>query len=214
LASRLSSWGVEKAVSLSLLGVYYDYAEGNEETLENSRRLPFLIPAATVDPRRYYGRQDEPLNLGQFAALRVFPDLQGWPLDYAPFHKLLEEAASQQVPVMVPAMSPGRSTEIVRVAQAVGVVVILNSVSYWTLSEVLVLLARYDGLYIGTDMLDTPDAVELVTDEVGAERLIFGSNYPFTYFSGPLLNVQRSQISKKDRCLILRENALRILGIK
>jgi len=199
---------------LSLQGVHYDYGQGNEETLQSSRSLPFIIPAATVDPRRFYARRNEALSLEGFAALRVFPDLQGWPVDYAPFHKMLEKAAVRQIPLIAPAMGPGKSTEMVRAAQAFGLVVILNSVSYWTLSEALVLMAQYDGLYIGTDMLDTPDAIELVSDEVGPERLVFGSNYPFTYFSGPLLNVQRSEISETNKRLILRENALRILGIR
>ncbi len=199
---------------MSLQGVYYDYAEGNEETLQSSRKLPFIIPAATIDPRRFYARRGEALNLESFAALRVFPDLQGWPVDYAPFHRMLEQAALQQIPLIAPAMGPGKSTEMVRAAQAFGLVVILNSVSYWTLSEALVLMAQYDGLYIGTDMLDAPDSIELVSDEVGPERLVFGSNYPLTYFSGPLLNVQRSEISEASKRLILRQNALRILGIK
>jgi len=199
---------------LSLQGIYYDYGQGNEETLQSSRALPFIIPAATIDPRKFYARQKEGLSLEGFAALRVFPDLQGWPVDYAPFHKMLEKAASRQIPLIAPAMGPGKSTEMVRAAQASGLVVILNSVSYWTLSEALVLMAQYDGLHIGTDMLDSPDAIELVSDELGTERLVFGSNYPFTYFSGPLLNVQRSEIPETHKRLILRENALRILGIR
>jgi len=199
---------------MSLQGVYYDYAEGNEETLQSSRNLPFIIPAATIDPRRFYARRGEALNLESFAALRVFPDLQGWPVDYAPFHRMLEQAALQQIPLIAPAMGPGKSTEMVRAAQAYGLVVMLNSVSYWTLSEALVLMAQYDELYIGTDMLDAPDSIELVSDEVGPERLVFGSNYPLTYFYGPLLNVQRSEISEASKRLILRQNALRILGIK
>jgi len=201
-------------LALSLQGVYYDYGQGNEETLQASRELRFIIPAATIDPRRFCARRSEALSLEGFAALRVFPDHQGWPADYAPFHKILEKVASQQIPLIAPAMGPGRSTETVRAAQAFGLVVILNSVSYSTLSEALVLMAQYDSLYIGTDMLDTPDAIELVSDEAGPERLVFGSNYPFTYFSGPFLTLQRSEIPETHKRLILRENALRILGIK
>jgi predicted TIM-barrel fold metal-dependent hydrolase len=194
--------------------VYYDYAEGNAETIDRCRDTPFIIPAATIDPRRFHGGEEGLENLDEFDLLRVFPDIQGWPIDYAPFYKILEKASSCHLPLMAPAMGPGKPTQLTRVAKNQGVRVILNSVGYGTLSEALVLLQEYDDLYIGVDMLNTPDGIELVTDEAGPERLVFGSNYPATYFSGPLIAVQKAEVSPSDKRKILRDNALRILGIK
>ncbi len=143
----------------------------------------------------------------------MFPDIQGWPIRYAPFDRILREAFSAGLPIIAPAQGPGKSTEIVEAAKAHDLVVILTSVNYSTLSEALVLMGEYDDLYLTTDMLNTPDGVELVSDELGPDRLVFGSNYPFTYFSGPLLAVQRSRLQPEVKRRILRENLLRILAI-
>lgn len=214
LVSDLSAHGVERAISLSLQGVYYDYSQGNGETLRNCQELPFIIPAATIDPRKFYGKKSEVLDLHEFKILRIFPDLQGWPINYAPFHKIIEKASSESLPIMTSACGPGKSTEIVRAVETLNIPLILTSVNYSTLSEVMVLLDQYEGLYIGIDMLNTPDGIELISREVGPGRLVFGSNYPLAYFSGPLIAVEKSEIPPSYKRKILRENILQILGIR
>jgi predicted TIM-barrel fold metal-dependent hydrolase len=206
--------GVERCVSISLRGVFYDFLSGNEETLTASEGVPFILPAATLDPRKFYGRLDPGIDLTRFSVLRVFPDAQGWPFDFAPFYKLLETASCNGLPVMAPAMGHGCTTVLLRAASKHGLPVIVTSVNYSTLSEVLALLPEHEDLSVCIDMLNTPDGIELICDEFGPERLVFGSNYPTTYFQGPLLAVQRAQISEGAKSKILGENAKKLMGIK
>jgi len=206
--------GVERVVSLSLLGVYYDWTEGNRETIEESRREPRIIPAATIDPRRYYGGRREEAKLDGFFAIRLFPDIQGWPIDYAPFRLIVKLAGETGLPLIMPAATPGAATQIARNADAYKAQTLLCSVNYSTLSEALVLMRENDNIHICTDMLNTPDGVELVVDEFGPERLIFGSGFPKTYFSGPLLSVERASIPRSAKRKILRENILRMVGLR
>jgi len=213
LVSDLSKKGVERSLSLSLQGVYHDYSLGNDETLLAAKESPFLVPVATLDPRRFYAGKKEH-NLGEFAALRLFPTIQGWPTDFAPFRKILEKASREEMPVIIPSQGPGKATQIVRQAKDLGVTVVLSAINYSNLSEALVLLQEYDGLFLATDMLNTPDGVDLVSEESGTDRLIFGSNYPYTYFRGPLLAVERSELAPGEKRKILRENILRVLGMK
>jgi predicted TIM-barrel fold metal-dependent hydrolase len=214
LRKGLEQYDVERCVALSLRGVYYDFLEGNLETLKASRDDPFILPAATLDPRRFYGKADEELGLSNFKILRVFPDVQGWPMDFAPFEKILRRAASAGLPVMAPAQVLGDVTKLVRSAARYELSTIVTTVTYSNLSEVLALLSDNDGLHICIDMLNTPDGIELIVDEFGAERLIFGSNYPDTYFHGPLIAVQKAEISSNARAKILGENAARLVGIE
>ena len=214
LRDGLASQGVEKCASLSLRGVYYDSLEGNTETLRASNDFPFIIPAATLDPRRFYGKLDQGLDLGAFKIMRVFPDVQGWPTDYAPFERILECAQMSGLLVMAPVQDRGNATRLSRAAAKYGLPLIITSVNYSTLSEVLALFHDHEKLHISTDMLNTPDGIELITDEFGPERLIFGSNYPATYFRGPLLAVQRAEIGPGAKRKILWENAARLMGIK
>jgi hypothetical protein len=214
LRKGLEQYGVQHCVALSLRGVYYDFLEGNLETLNASRDDPFILPAATLDPRRFYGKADEELGLSNFKILRVFPDVQGWPVDFAPFEKILQRAASAGLPVMAPVQVLGNATKLVRSTAKHGLTTIVTTVRYSNLSEVLALLSDHDGLHVCIDMLNTPDGIELISDEFGPERLIFGSNYPDTYFHGPLIAVQKAEISSSARAKILGENAGRLVGIE
>jgi len=206
--------GVENCVSISLRGVFYDSLSGNEETLGASDEIPFILPAATLDPRKFYGRLEPGVELERFSVLRVFPDAQGWPFDFAPFYRVLEAASRSGLPVMAPAMGHGSTTVLLRATSKYGIPVIVTSVNYSTLSEVLALLPDHEDMKVCIDMLNTPDGIELVCDEFGPEKLVFGSNFPTTYFQGPLLAVQKAQISGGARRKILGENAKKLVGIK
>jgi len=55
LLKVMEEHGVDRFLSLSTTGIFYDYEEGNEETLRAAERNPGLVPVATVDPRKYSG---------------------------------------------------------------------------------------------------------------------------------------------------------------
>jgi hypothetical protein len=205
---------VEKCAALSLRGVYYDSLEGNIETLAASRNDTFIIPVATLDPRRFFGKLDPELDLAQYKIMRVFPGVQGWPVDYAPFEKVLECASTFGLPLMAPTQGRGNATKLLRATSGYGCPTIITSVNYSTMSEILALLQEHESMYVCIDMLNTPDGIELIADEFGPERLVFGSNYPDTYFHGPLLAVQRAEIGSGAKRMILRENAARLMGIE
>ncbi len=112
---------------------------------------------------------------------------------------------------MIPAGGKGRPTQIAKAAEDYAIPIIFSSVNYSTLSEILVLLGKHSNLYITNDMLNTPDGVELFCDQVGPERLLFGSNFPFTYLQGPLITIKKAQIPRTSKIKILKENAERIL---
>ncbi len=214
LVAALSERGCSHAASISLRGVYYDYGQGNAETLEAASRLPFIIPVATIDPRRYFGGRRQPMELGGFRMIRLFPDRQGWPLEYAPLGRIMELSTDREMTVVIPASGPGNATKISSLVKARGLRLILTSINYSTLSEALVLLDENPGLYLSTDMLNTPDGIELVCDEAGPDRIVFGSGFPTTYFEGPRLAVERAEISQKSKDAIFRGNITGLVGLK
>lgn len=205
---------VDRFLSLSTTGVFYEYEEGNQETLQHSKRHPQIIPVATVDLRKYFGGKHIVARLRDqgFAALRLFPDLQGWPLQYEPFHAILAELAHTQMPLILPAAGLGAITQAARLAEPHGVPLILSGVNYSHLAEALAVMQRSKTVFVETSLLDTPDGYELFVREVGADRLLFGSNAPLHYFSSAFLTLQRAQISPTDKRLILGRNIERLLS--
>lgn len=216
LISLLKKNGVDLALTVSMKGIFYDYAKGNLETLEVCSGENMLVPAATIDPRKYYGDKGEISELVRrgFKLIRVFPEYQGWPVDYAPLKRLMRELDSEAVPLMITSHAYGMATKIVELTSSFSFPVILNSIGYWTMSEVIAVMRENSQVYIETHQLDSPDCMEILCEEVGADRLVFGSNSPLTYFLSPYLTLKNSDIPESDKALILGENIERLLGGK
>lgn len=216
LVGILQKHKVKKALTVSAKGIFYDYILGNKETLEACKNDDSLVPVATIDPRKYYGKPGEIENLVNqgFGVFRLFPDLQAWPLDYAPFYKFLEELKGVKKLLIITANALGMATKIASSTKDGGYPVILTSVSYWNLSEVLALAEDNPHIYLETHLIDSPDGLEVLREEIGADRLIFGSNSPFTYFSTAFLSVKYADISEEDKAKILGGNILKLLEKK
>jgi len=105
---------VSKAVTLSLKGVLYDHSEGNDETLAACAGNKRLIPAATLDPRKHIGDKSalKALQRAGFKFLRLFPDLQGGPIRYAPVRSMLGALQETNMPLLINAPTYGMATEI------------------------------------------------------------------------------------------------------
>jgi len=213
LVQELKRHGVKKALTLSMKGIYYDHVLGNAETLQTCAGEAMLLPVATVDPRKYYGGKNELRSLVEtgFKAFRLFPDLQGWPLDYAPFLKFLEEAREACKPLLFPAYTAGFITKAAKLTENHGFPVVFTSVGYWTISEAIAAMREAAHVYVETHLLDSPDAIEVLTREVGAERLIFGSNMPLSYFSVAYLPIVNAEVSEEAKAMILGGNLLKLL---
>ena len=214
LLKIMETHGVERFLSLSTTGIFYDDEEGNEETLRKSRECPQIIPAATVDLRKYSGvgnRVKELLGKG-FRIVRLFPDLQSWPLDYEPFLRVLEQAGKIRMPLMVPVSGLGQATQIGRLAGRFGVTVVLVGVNYGLYAEALAVMRRRGNVYIESAKFNTPDAFEVFVREVGARRIVFASHSPFSYFSSAFLPLERAEIGEEEKSLILKGNIERVLG--
>ncbi|HYA21888.1 MAG TPA: amidohydrolase family protein [Thermoproteota archaeon] len=205
---------VTKAVTLSLKGVLYDYVEGNAETLRKCGESRDLVPAATIDPRKYTGAVADVSALADqgFRVLRLFPDLQEWPVRFAPVRSIIHELHHARIPLMVNALTYGVATEMVDMVGEHSFPLILSGIGYWVLSEVIVLMKSARNIFVETSYLDSPDAIEVLVHEVGADRILFGSNTPMTYFRGPYLSVAKADISDQEKEMIFHLNAEKILG--
>ncbi len=213
LMALVDRYNISKALTISLKAAFYDYAEGNDETLEACRRDPRLIPAASVDPRAYLGEQEEIEEFKRrgFKAVRLFTEFQAYPLDYAPLLRLFKNLENMGLPLLVYNMGYGFMTKIARETKNRGYPVVILGCSYDALSEFITLSSENSHLHIETSLLDTPDAFEVLIDKVDPTRIIFGSGIPLTYFEASYLMVEKADIPEDDKELILYYNFENIL---
>jgi predicted TIM-barrel fold metal-dependent hydrolase len=204
---------ITRACTLSAAGIFYDFIEGNNETLAVAAAHPELTPVGTVNPCRWLGCLDEARRLiDQGVRLfRFFPQFQEWHINQAPFRKLLREAlAPAGVVLMLPA-DLGFTT-IGDMAAAIPNPVIIEAFKYSFLAEAIVVMQETANIYIETHMINSPNWVELLKAEVGVERLIFGSNAPLAYVSAATAQIEHASISAADKALIFGGNLGRLLG--
>ena len=216
LLSSMDEYGVAAALSYSLKGVAYDFEQGNDETLAASRANSRILPIATVDPRRHIGviEEIEKRKAQGFVALRVFPEQQGWKIDSVMFRPILRKLESLQMPLMVTCQGSGTATDILRAVEGSTIPVILCGVGYFNLAEALAACDEHPALYMGAQIIDTPDSLAVAVDAIGPERLVFGSNSPSCSMRSSLNLVVESGLTDEQKTMLLSANIGRILGIQ
>jgi hypothetical protein len=214
LLRRLRDHNIARACALSAAGIFYDFVEGNAETLAAAAAHPELVPVGTVSPCRWLGCLDEArrlIDLG-VTVFRFFPQYQEWHISQAPFRKLLREVlAPAGVTLMLPAELG--FTTIGDMAAGLPNAIIVESFRYASLSEAIVVMQEQPNIYVETHLINSPNWVELLKAEVGIDRLIFGSNAPLAYVSAATAQIEYASISDDDKDLIFGGNLSRLLGL-
>lgn len=72
---------------------------------------------------------------------------------------------------------------------------------------------KLDDVYIDTSYCPHPRRIERAVKVVGAERILFGSDFPFNDPVIQKMIIERAKIKKGDKQLILGENAIKLLNL-
>jgi len=214
LLAMADKYRLKQILSLSLKGVLYDDDEGNAETLRSARHHREIIPVATIDPRKYFKKSNKVSRLKDqgFKMLRLFPDLQGWPIEYLPFYAILEELEEAGMPLMISLPGCGDATRIVKITKGSAFPIIMTNIWYGLYSEIISAALASNNIYAETHWFDSPDAYEVLADAIGANRIIFGSMMPLYYFHASYLLLKNTGISKKQKDLIGSENIKKLIS--
>lgn len=215
LVSIMKENNVSRFLSVSMKGIFYDYEEGNEETLNLSKKYPQIIPVATCDMRKYYGNKEFVKKLVEdgFNAIRLFPDFQNWPVSYEPLKVLIEELEKNPLPLIITALGPGFITALSNLYDESKFPVIIAGIGYGLYAEAISVMKKQKNFCLDTDFIDTPDGIEIFAREIGVERIVFGSYSPINYFRPSFLSLEKADLKDEEKLLIASGNIKRILGI-
>jgi predicted TIM-barrel fold metal-dependent hydrolase len=97
-------------------------------------------------------------------------------------------------------------------AKDLGLTLLLAAVPAAGLGELLVVLEEHPNVYVETRLLNSPQAIELLVGQFGAERLVFGSGTPLYYFSSALMPLQAANLTDAQKAQILGDNLRRLLS--
>lgn len=219
LDELLESQGISQAVTASLAGTAWHFGETNLATLRVCEKHARLLPAAMVDPRSYFGKEDVVLQARQqgFVMLKLFNRLQDWPLDFSPVEVIFQEAHEAGLPVMVDAVRYGDITRAAQLGAVTETPVIVAGVGHDMLSEAVVCMTEFADLYVETSLLaiaqphPAPDALKVLCEEVGPERILFGTGAPLGNPGSVKVALETSSLTDQDIRSIASLNALGLL---
>jgi len=217
ITDLLSRAGIGGAVVGSLRTALGNVDEGNLEALRACASRPALLPAAGLLLRQELDVEAQVAWCAEqgFRLLRLFPDYEGWPMDFLPFESALRHSAGCGLPVLLTVRQPGELTVLGRLVNKTSASVIAAGVNIShtpLVSEAIAVARDCPGLHIETSRLEGADTMDIVAECVGPDRLVFGTGLPFQYPSSALALVACSHMTESERQLILRDNLLRLIG--
>lgn len=213
--------GVAAAIASSLLAVELDAAAGNEETAALCEAYPdrfagYLVVNPWQDPAGQIDRwHDHP----SFVGVKLHPDLHDYPLDGPRYAPVWEYAAKTARPVLVHtwAGSPFDDLDHVdRVAASHPEVWLLAGhagVAPSSFDRAIDLARRHRRVLLEVcgSYIHSRHIVEMVR-AVGAEQVVFGSDFPFIDLRMSLGRVVFAELSEDDRAAVLSGTMAAVLA--
>ena len=176
-----------------------------------------LIPAFTITPACYfeYGAMDflyESFASGQVKAIRIIPEVSRFPIRQ--IERVLSKLAEFEPLVLWDCEAFAEESNfhnLEYLAKQMPKVNFALTQKMWIgFGSVLDLMWRCPNIYVDISWLHIYDTIELLRDEFGVERILFGIGCK-THYGAAIAMLAHAQISDKERELIAHGNIERLL---
>jgi predicted TIM-barrel fold metal-dependent hydrolase len=199
-------------------------AVGNDEAARIVARTPGLKQYVVIDPQRpeTYTQADEMLKQPQCVGIKLHPEEHGYPIrDHAA--PLFEFAAARKAIVLTHTSEQNSlCADFVPWANRFPEVrLILAHIGCGWDGDVTHQVRAIQQTQHGNVFADTssansiiPGLIEWAVQEVGAERVLFGTDTPLYSTAMQRARINHADLADADKRLILRDNAVRLFGSK
>lgn len=220
LLVEMKKVGVEKALVYSPHATTFDSHIGNGDLMEMVEGHEVLVPQFLCNPvfdefDEFTAQVDE---LG-VRALRMTPTLHLYPFQNWTVGKWLDWAASQGIPIWLPAsteflwertdVDPGDVYDVAAAHPDLNLV--LTEVHYRHGGWALPLLKSLPNIYIDLSWWYMTDGVATLLESIGEERVLFGSRFPEAPMAPMLYDLHRNGLSEATLAAICSGNLERLL---
>lgn len=205
LLSSMKENGIECSVVFSLPVLPQMLFQENMLLLNNVREKRQLIPFVFLDPRdKQYCLPL--LDTLSFAGIKLHPLAHGYVVSHPLCYPVLEFAAEKNYPVLIHSgwgeLGSLRYIEkLVRVFKRLKIII-----AHMVLPDCLDVVARNDNLWIDTSYAQHVRRIEQAVQICGADKIIFGSDYPFSDQKLESLKIEFARISDEAKEKIFHLN--------
>lgn len=206
-------FGIRAGFFSSIISLLCGVKEGNQHVLEAARKYPGrILPLYSLNPL-----EEDCLELleelhGLFYGVKFHPDYFG----IQPSHPLslsaLRRVADLGLPLMLHVYDGGVEAE--RVAKELpNLTVIAYHMGGVRWAECLRRLAKLENTLVEiSSSVASPGMVKAAVDELGADRVLFGTDVPYNDPAVSLAKVIEADLSERERESILWRNAEGLIG--
>jgi len=220
LIELMDKFGIDKAAICSLNSILYDHAEGNEEVFQATKRYPNrLVGIATLYPH-YQGSLSEfkkCIYKYGMKGLELLPHYHNYELNDGTIDPFIEEAIKIKVPVLIPlSLSMNWNFPRVKVSAISKLIDTYPEATYvigkfsYEIEEVLRIMKKHDNVLVETSGLELMNGIERLAEEIGADRILFGSGMPIQEVGPALAKIREAEINEEEKELILEGNATKL----
>lgn len=223
--------GIDRAAVSSLYGLFYKLCHRANRRLcdEIQGHDDRLIPVGTVNPAFPGWERDLEQCRDEFGcrAVKLFPTYHGYDVAGPECSDAVDAAAQAGLPVMVsvgfedprvhhwatrvPAMNVDCLAELLR-AKA-GRPIVVSSVHTTEVRKLLADAPRADFVVEISHMEGPIMCVQDLVRDIGAGRVLLGTQMPFMNPAGAMLAVAEPGFEEADRAMIMGENAKKLLSL-
>ncbi|MDY6770423.1 MAG: amidohydrolase family protein [Candidatus Nanohaloarchaea archaeon] len=206
---------VEKAVVFCLNEVE-GIAHGNERIKDIVRQRDDLAGLFRIDPAQH--SPDDLRGIDWAAGFKMHPRSQDFSMQQVYAH--LETIADEDKPVLIHTGGwghkdrghPREIIEAARVHRDTTVIAAHNTKGYYfqASDDDIDDIKQCDNLCIETSLHCTPLGIETLVNDLGSERVLFGSDYPYGHPVPMENNVELADIDDDQAADVARENAKRL----
>ena len=213
---------IEKAVLSSSLAIIYDFREGNARLAGAIRDCPDLYAYVFLNPnyikesifemKKYLGENPK------FLGLKLYSDgYTEQPLDCPGHRKILEVLSKKypQYPVLFHCYSQYSALQLIKLAKDFSnLKFIMGHMGGWEWKKAAESVKQINSIYLELcSGIAVQGRIEEVVSEIGAERVMFGSDMTLLNPSWTLGMVESAGLSAEKKELILYGNASRLFRL-
>ena len=223
LISHMDNVGVDKSVVFTLEGLFHDYQLFNDEIFLAYLKYPDrLIPFGTINPwfkNKAIEEMERCVYKLSFKGFKLHPWMSSFPINSELMYPIADKASQLGVPFFVHSGTPPWSEpfQIAQIAEMFPKVIFIMGhmglPDLW--KEAIVSAQNNKNVFLETSGAPSC-AIKAAVNEVGSDRVIFGSDMPFGGKENILFQIEKIRLlnfKKVDEDKIFSENIRRIIRL-
>ncbi|MGQ9731656.1 MAG: amidohydrolase family protein [Candidatus Zipacnadales bacterium] len=225
MIERMDQIGIDMCISSPHLAISADYREGNRQVMAAADAYPHrIVPYVTINPN--YPEEEIRTEiahwsgLGRIKAFKIHPSSHQYKVDGPGYGPLFEYAREHSLPILSHSWAGDSRGEVSLLSQMAGdmpnvTFIVGHAASSWAMIEEACreAAARENVILDLTGSQLLYFALEKMTQRVGAEKIVFGSDMPFIDPAPAIGRVLMSRLTDEEKRKVLGLNAKRIFRL-